>query len=290
MNTKQYIEALFSDYEETNALADFKEELESNLNDRISSLGKKGLSEKEAYDKVIAELGDISTLADELSLKKKQQVFSDRYMKTRRYIKPWRMAIYVLCGTIFGFGVITGISTWMFSKDIQAFLGTVLFFSEASVLGLVFLGLTQETSMREAMPWKRALWYVVASGVFLFGVILFIMTYFADGVGLPHAIASLIPFALPSLALGVFLILTEKDRSKPWMRELRKKALEREMNRFASPVEQERFGLISGAIWIGGIAIFILLTITVGIKFSWLAFVIALIGQMLVLSGFSKQN
>jgi hypothetical protein len=290
VNIKQYIDELFSGYEETSALADFKEELESNLNDRINSLRKKGLSEREAYDKAVAELGDVSALADELSLKKKQQVFSDMYMKTRSYIKSWRMALYVLCGTVLGFGVITGITAWLFSKDIQAFLGTLLFFSEASVLGFVFLGLTQETSMKEAMPWKRALWYVVASGVFLFGIIVFIMTYFADGAGLPHAIASLIPFALPGLALGIFLVLTEKDRNKPWVTELRKEALEREMDRFASPAEQERFGLISGAIWIGAVAVFVLLTITVGIKFSWMAVVAALIGQMLALSAFSKRN
>lgn len=290
MDIKQYIDSLFSGYEETNALADFKEELESNLNDRINSLRKKGMSEREAYDKAIAELGDVSVLADELSLKKKQQVFSEMYMKTRSYIKSWRMALYVLCGTVLGFGVITGITAWLFSKDIHAFLGTLLFFGGASVLGFVFLGLTQETAMREAMAWKRALWYVVASGVFLFGVILFIMTYFADGAGLPHAVASLIPFALPGLALGVFLVLTEKDRSKPWVKELRKKAIEHEMDRFANPAEQERFGLISGAIWIGAIAAFILILITAGIKFSWLAFVVALIGQMLVLSSFSKRN
>jgi hypothetical protein len=55
-------------------------------------------------------------------------------MKTRSYIKPWRMALYVLCGTVLGFGVITAVSAWLFSKDIQAFLGTVLFSSEAAVL------------------------------------------------------------------------------------------------------------------------------------------------------------
>lgn len=290
MNIKQHIDALFSSYEETDSLTDFKEELESNLNDRINSLRKKGLNEQAAFAKAMAELGDVSALADELSLKKRQEVFSDMYMRTRNYIKPWRMALYVLCGAALGFGVIAGISAWLFSEEIHALWGTLLIFGETSVLGFVFLGLTQETAAREAMPWKRALWYVGASGVFLFGVITFIMTYFANGVGLPHAVATLIPFALPGLAVGVFLVLTEKDRSKPWVVELRNKAYEREMNRFASSAQQERFGLISGALWIGAIAAFILLIITIGIKFSWLALVAALIGQMLVLSAFSKQN
>jgi hypothetical protein len=290
MDIRQHIDSLFAGYEETDALADFKEELESNLNERIDSLRKKGFDERASYDKAVAELGDVSVLSDELSLRKKQEVFSDIYMKTRSYIKPWRMALYVLFGVILGFGVISGVVAVLFSGELLALPGTLLVFGEISVLGFVFLGLTQETSAHTAMSWKRALWYVVASGVFLFGVITFIIAYFADGAGLPHAIASLIPFALPGLALGVFLILTEKDRSKPWVAELRRKAMEREMDRFASPAQEERFGLTSGAIWIGAIALFIFLTVTVGIKFSWLAFAAALIGQILTLSAFSKHR
>jgi hypothetical protein len=40
--------------------------------------------------------------------------------------------------------------------------------------------------------------------------------------------------------------------------------------------------------WIAVIACFILLTITVGIKFSWLTIAAALIIQMLVMAGFTK--
>ncbi|MBR0597576.1 permease prefix domain 1-containing protein [Sinanaerobacter chloroacetimidivorans] len=290
MDIKQYIDTLFSGYEETEALADFKQEIKSNMDDRIKSLMKKGLDDKAAFNKAISELGDVSALADELSLKKRQEVFSEMYMKTKSYMKPWRMVLYILCGVILCFGIIAAALAWSFSGEINAFLGTLLIFSEIAVLGFVFLGLTQETAAREAMSWKRALWYVGVSGVFLFGIIVFIMTYFLDGLGLPYAVATLIPFGLPSLALGVFLILTEKDRSKPWVVEFRKKAMEREMQRFANPAQEERFGLVSGALWIAAIAVFIILTITVGIKFSWLAFPAGVIGQMLILSAFSKKG
>lgn len=288
MDIKQSIHRLFSDYEETDMLLEFKEELESNMKDRVNSLVKKGLNEKEALKKVLAELGDVSALANEMSLKKKQEVFSDMYMKTRNYISPLRMGLYILCGVTLAFGLISGLMAWSFSNEIKSILGTILVFGEISLLGFVFLGLTQETAARNAMSWKRALWYVGTSGLLLFGMIVFLMTYFVTPLGLPHAIATLIPFVLPSLALGIFLILTEKDRSKPWMIKLRKEAFERERTRFASPAQQERFGLVCGALWIGAITLFILLTLTVGIKFSWLAFPAALIGQMLVLSAFSK--
>lgn len=290
MDIREYIDALFSSYEETNSLIDFKEELESNLMERINSLKKKGLGQEEAYEKATVELGDVSDLADELSMKKKQEVFSEMYMSTRSYIKPWRMAIYVIFGAGIGFGVIIGIAAWLFSKDIQALLGSLLVFSEVSSLGLIYLGLTQETAGRDAMPWKRALWYVVASGFFIFGIIVFVMTYYAKGAGLPHAVSTLMVFALPGLALGVFLLLTEKDRSKPWVAELRKKELERALHRFGSPGQQERFGLISGAIWIGGISLFVLLTLLIGIKFSWCALAAALVGQMLLVAAFSTRE
>ncbi|MDR3294955.1 MAG: permease prefix domain 1-containing protein [Clostridiales Family XIII bacterium] len=290
MNTRQHIEELFSGYEETAALADFKEEMESNLNDRIAVLKKKGLDEQTAFSKAITELGDVSALADDLSLKRRQEVFSDMYMKTRSYIRSGRMALYVLCGAVIGFGLVVGAVAWTYSGAAHSFLGTVSVFCGAGVLGFVFLGLTQETAAREAMPWKRALWYVLSSGAALFGVFASAVTYFTDSVGLPEALATLIPFFLPGLALGVFLALTEKDRSKPWVVEFRKKAVEREMERFAGPAQQERFGLICGALWIAAVAVFVLLVLLVGIKFSWLAFVAALIAQMLVLSAFTKES
>jgi hypothetical protein len=103
-----------------------------------------------------------------------------------------------------------------------------------------------------------------------------------------EAVASLIPFALPGAAFGAFLILTEKDRSKPWVRARRAEYMELERERFGNPAEEERFGLFSGALWFAAIAAFVLLTILFGFKFSWLAFAAALVGQMLVLARFTK--
>jgi hypothetical protein len=90
MGTQKYVDGLFSGYEQTPTLCDFKEELRSNLNDRIANLIKKGMSEQMAFDKATTELGDISALADEISLKKKKEVFSEMYMKTKNYMKTWQ--------------------------------------------------------------------------------------------------------------------------------------------------------------------------------------------------------
>lgn len=290
METKRYIGSLFAGYENSPVLEDFKEELESNLNERIQYLKNTGLAEEEAYKKATAELGDVSILADELSLKRKQEVFSEMYMKTRKYMNPWRVGLYVLSGAVLGFGAIVSACVWFLSYNVMAPFGTALLFGEIGILGFVFLGLTQETAVHKPMCWKRALWYVIATGVFIFGVFVFIITYFSNNDGLPHAIASLIPFALPSLALGVFLILTEKNRNKPWVIEQQKKVIERDIERFGGIGVKEHFGFITGALWIGAIAGFVVLLITVGIKFAWLAFVAALIGQLIIMASLVKKD
>ncbi len=290
MNSNKYIDSLFSDYQETSALTDFKEELKNFLDERIKTLIKSGLDEKDAFEKATNELGDMSAVADEISRKKKQEILGEMYMKTRHYMSTWRIALYVLCGTTLGFGAIVAILSGFFSGDVNAPLGSLLIFGGIPILGFLFLGLTQETAVREAMGWKRALLYVVAAGVFLFGVFVFLVVYFENSAGLPYAIATLIPFILPSLAFGAFLILTEKDRSKPWVIRQREECMKRSRERFGDPVQEERFGLFSGALWVAAIAAFILLTILFDLKFSWLAIAAALIGQMLILAMFTKSK
>jgi hypothetical protein len=301
MNARRQIEALFSGYEKSAALVDFMEELESNLSDRIVLLQQKGLGEQEALAKALAELGDVSALADELSLRRKQEVISEMYMKTRNYISQPRMALYVALGALVGFGIIAGgvvaFGPSQGGETAPAILGTLMVFCGGGVLGLIFLGLTQETAAKAAMSRKRALWYLLAAGLVVFGLIAAATTYFryihAGLEEIPYlsaTFATLIPFFLPGAALAIFLILTEKDLSKPWVAKLRQEALESARERFGGPARQERFGLICGAIWIAAIAAFILLIITVGFKFSWLAFAAALVTQLLVQAAFSKDT
>ena len=77
MNIREHVDALFTDYKDTESMQDFKEELAGNLTDRIAAMCKKGLGEGEALKKALVELGDVSAIADELSLKKKQEVYFD---------------------------------------------------------------------------------------------------------------------------------------------------------------------------------------------------------------------
>ncbi|MDR2553646.1 MAG: permease prefix domain 1-containing protein [Treponema sp.] len=307
MKTKEYVKSLFTGYEETGELRDFMEELERNLEDRVVHLVKKGLPEHEAFAKASAELGDVSALADELSLKRRQEAIQDAYLGIRRYMKPWRVAVYVFFGTALALGIVIALvsylsvggtfstrSTVEIEARIAAF-GTLIIFFTAAAMGFTFLGLTQESAVRYPMGKKRAAWYTLAAGLIAFGITLFPLTYFAvsrDALrtffgaaelpGLMPALAAEIPFLIPGIAFLAFLCLTEKNRLKPWAAAHHREEMKNAEALWDDPAVSVRLGLFSGAIWIGALGLFVALGFAVGFRFSWLVFIFATAVQLLI--------
>lgn len=282
MTTKEYINTLFEEYEDSEALIDFKEELLSNLDARIKSLCDKGMVYEEAFHKTTEELGDISILAHEISLKKRKEIFETMYMQKRNYMDTKRVGAYILLGMVVAFGAIVAGMLWFSSENITQVLGVLLVFGVVPATGYIYLGLTQETASRNPMSKKRALLYSGAAFVFLFGITVFLMSYFGQNTELNVAIATLIPFIIPSVAFGAFLVLTEQNYHKPWVRKQHEEMMKAQQNRFSSPAAETRYGLLVGALWILATAVFIVLSITIGIKFSWLAFVGAIVIQLVI--------
>jgi uncharacterized membrane protein YbhN (UPF0104 family) len=300
MDTGKYIDSLFSDYQETSELADFKEELKNFLEERVRSLMKGGLGESEAFAKASGELGDITAVADEVSRKKKQEVLGEMYLGTRHYISAKKSALYALCGLVLGAAILIPLITWLASGDAVGASGSVLPFGMVSLLGFLYLGLTQETASREAMSWKRALLYVLAAGLILFGAITAFIVYFAVSSESPEtlaehgadpknaemlsAISVLFAFVLPGIGLGIFLFLSEKDRSKPWVIDRRKEHMKHASEQFSDPAKEQQFGLISGAIWILAAAVFVALGFLIGFRYSWLTFLVAVAAELVALA------
>jgi hypothetical protein len=300
-STKEYVDSLFQGYEQTKALADFKEELLSNLNAKIDSMVKKGLDQQAAFDKAAAELGDVSALADELSLKKRQEVFQEVYMDIRQYMKPARVAGYVAFGATFLFGIIVALIIWFsmgewidmafpflaYFDKLTGVFGSFMLFAVIAIAGFTFLGLTQETAAVYPMKKKRAIWYTIAAALISFGITTMPITYFAtvfcdSSSGIMLAIAVLIPFVLPGGGILAFLILTEQSRLKPWMQERISEEIKQSQAMFSDPATATRFGLFSGAIWVFALALFILLGFLASFRVSWLVFVFATALQLVV--------
>jgi ABC-type glycerol-3-phosphate transport system permease component len=296
METQDFVDRLFSEYEESPELRDFKEELLSNLEARIASLAAKGLDEGAAFEKAAGELGDISALADQISLKKKQEVLQDAYLGIRKYLKPLRVAWYVLSGAWLVLGLVIALivyltgeeqsaleAFWEPNKRIISFLGVLVGTVPLSAAAFTFLGFTQETASRNPLSPKRAAWYVLAAAALGFGIFLVPLTYFATDRGLMEAAAALIPFAIPGLGLLIFLILTEKDTRKPWVRAQYEREARAYRKIFNDPLAAARFGMVSGALWIFALGLFLLLGFLAGFQFSWLVFVFAVAIQLAIL-------
>jgi hypothetical protein len=292
-DTKAFVDSLFEGYEKTDALLELMEELTGNLDDKVESDMKKGISRAVAFDKAKAELGDVSALAGELSLRLRRDVIAERYLGVRQYQTAPRVAAYVLFGLLFLFGLVTSAVVY-FSRDSAAaslgwdgamermtgVFGALLVFITAATAGLTFLGVTQETAALYPMKKKRAVLYAVASGVIAFGLTLFPLTYFAAERGLMEAIATLIPFALPGAGMLSFLVLTETSRLKPWAAERMMAEIRESEKTFGDA--GVHFGLYSGAIWIFAFGVFIALGFFIGFRYSWLVFVFGAAIQLVV--------
>jgi uncharacterized membrane protein YidH (DUF202 family) len=312
MNTKDYIKTLFADYEETAPLKDFMEELQSNLDERIASLVKRGMNEGDAFGKATRELGDISALAEELSLKRRQEVFEDAYLGIRKYMTAPRAAAYLLFSAVLIFGIIFSVVSNLAVADSiitegippaqikierpGATFGVLLAFLTASIAGLTFLGVSQETAARYPLSKKRSLWYTLAAALMVFGATLFPLIYFTtqavaeSGIDrhvtvntpLIGALTAAAFFFVPGLALLIFLCLTEKDCLKPWVVRNMKESIRQSMEMWNNPATAERFGLLSGALWIFALGLFFVLGFFAGFKTAWLVFVFATAAQLLI--------
>jgi hypothetical protein len=134
------------------------------------------------------------------------------------------------------------------------------------------------------MSKKRALWYAAAAFLLCFGIMTFPIAYIAAGgeAGLISALGTLIAFVLPSAGIFIYLILTEKDRSKTWIKTQREDMIKSQSAFWNDPVLAAHFGMISGAIWIFAMGFFIFLGLLISFKYSWLVFVFATAIQLLV--------
>jgi MFS family permease len=296
MKAKAFVDSLFNGYEETTELADFKEELLGNMNAKIENLVKKGMDEETAFAKASAELGDVSLLANEMSLKKRKEVFEEIYLDMKQYMPVKRVVAYIIFGAVALFGIASALITLFATQyNLTASFGVLVPFLTASITGFTFLGITQELPSMYPVSKKRGAWYSAAAGLISFGLLSMPVVYFGSKIegfnfdGLVPVISLMIPFILPAIGIFVFLGLTEKDRLKPWAKSFRNKAVESEMAIWNDPVIASRFGMFSGAIWIFAAGLFILLGFLIGFKFSWLVFVFAIAFQLLVQGFMYKQ-
>lgn len=282
MQAESYVDRLFAGYEDTPELLDFKEEITVNLKERIKELQSKGLGPDAAFEKAVAELGDITKIADEISRRKRNEVISRMYFRTMPALDNVHVIGYVVAAGVFLFGVVTSLSIYFSSRDAFLAIASLMPFVTPSVGAFVFLLLTQETRRNMPMRWIRALLYGLSVSCGLLGINTAAMMYFSVPRDYTVIFGTLIPFLIPSLCLIAYLVLTEKSRRKPWVEEGINRWLEQQTQDVVDPRRREQRRLVSGALWLLTAALFVTLGFIFGFRYSWVVFLFAMAGEMLI--------
>ena len=294
MKENVYVDRLFADYEDTPEIKDFKEEIVSNLKERIKELTLKGLNEESAFDKAAAELGDITAIADEAGKKKRNEAIGQMYMKAKVPLtKKTATGLTAASGLLlFGIGLaLIAVFDHNYGAS-QLYISAALLSAAFGVY--TFTGLTQETAAHYAMRQGRAIAYGVVCLVGFLGAGLAVVSFVFNGFDMSAALGIKMALILPAICALIFMLATESKRQKPWLKamiERESAAIVGEVEnsiRFhtdmTDPVRAAKFGVASGGMWIFAVALFFTLSLTVGWTFSWLVFLFALAVQVFMVT------
>jgi hypothetical protein len=285
------IDAIFTEYEDTKELGEFKDEIKVYVSEHVQEMLAAGVGEEEAISRALSKLGDVTEAANIVSHKKRREVIVSAYAKKIPIGRKHAIG-YALSAMLLLAGLMTAGSVWFGGDRPIAATSTMLPFALASVAGFVFLGLTQETGKRYPMSWRRSLFYVASAALITVGLFVcvtslweepFVFSFDYGPYGyenfaprdskLSDALAGgILPFAVPGLALLVFLIATEKDRRKEWF--FRQDA--------KTAARSKAFTLYSASLWFLALGLFVVLGFLIGWAISWTAFIFAGAGQCLI--------
>ncbi|WP_433306326.1 permease prefix domain 1-containing protein [Actinoplanes sp. CA-030573] len=270
------LDEAFTGIEMTPERQDLKEEVRANLVARTAELAAGGLSGPAAARRAIEELGDISAILDGT------ETTGPAALAVHR-VRP--RPAFVLRTVLLSAVVVTGLAVLALAALAGgvALAGEVVAALLVAVAGGVITAdaLRQETTGNHPMPAGRAAWYGVGAFLVLAGL--------GCGWLCLHTgdLAWLVPGAALLLAgAGIlsYLGATQTNRRKQWA--MRMAAAHAEVgNRFTEdPSAAARFGIYVLVDWVIAIAVFVLLTLTVGWLWSWLAIVGGIVIMMVMVA------
>ena len=283
MKEKVYVDRLFSGYEDTPEINDFKEEIIGNLKERIRELISKGFDDEKAFDTAAAELGDITAIADNVGKKKRNEAIGQMYMKSK---------VPITKRSAGGLSVASGLLLIAVVLALYAFLGTgnraAVGYAAAVLLAVscglfTYFGLSLETAAHYAMKKSRATAYGLICAAAISGTGFAVVSFLYNGLEMSVSLGIKAAFVLPAVCVLIFLLVTEPKRDKPWLRAMVEAEIETSMKfhqDMVDPVKSARFGVLSGGLWILAAAVFITLGIIIGWTYSWLVFLFALAIQI----------
>jgi hypothetical protein len=206
---KEYIDKLFSGVGASQQLFDLKEELTTNMKEKITDYTSRGMEPDQAFKEAVISMGDLSGLVDDM-----RKLVQD---KAKQAVYSTMTARISTAGIIAGvllvlFSVFTSSITYFMRLPGVAVTGNGIFAVVGGAL-LIYSILTRETSRKYAMNKIRAGLYALAVCIILFGIFIAVESGVATGE-MFIAVGSLMVFAIVGIGLLLFLLLTGTNRSK----------------------------------------------------------------------------
>jgi hypothetical protein len=204
-----YFDNLFSGVGSSQQLFELKEELTTNMKEKIADYRARGMNEEQAFKEAIVSMGDLSGLVDDMRKLGQDTARMNIYSSMANRISAGFIVVGVLLA-MFGMFVIA--MTYFMKLEGVAVAGSGIFVVAGCML-LTYGLLTRETGKKYAMNKIRAALYGLSVGLILFGLFCAAVTHFAVGETYV-SIASMMFFFMGGVGLFLLLVLTGSDRSK----------------------------------------------------------------------------
>lgn len=260
---------------------DLKEEVRASLLARAAALEATGLSEAEAARTALAELGDLRDVVATVAVAGEDSGHAALVAAHRVRPRP-AFVLRVTAAALAAAGAAAAVlvAVGALERPVGFGAGFVLL-GALAVAVIVTDALRQETTTNYPLPTGRATAFGAAAGGAV--VALGFGGLFATQVGEVWLVLLAAAAAVGSVTGFVVLGVTQTNRHKPWTLELgRRVAVE---DRFAQePAEAARFGIYTVVLWTVALIAFVVLTILVGLVWSWLALALAVPAFLLLVA------
>lgn len=194
---------------------DLKEELATNLKEKIVDLQSKGMEEEQAVREAIISLGDLTGLIEDMRKIGQSQVKQQIYSSMTNRISTAGIVAGML---LILYGIFTGTMLYFMNDSVLNAVSQGIFLVRGGAL-LTYSVLTRETRKRYGMNKIRAGFYALAIGLILFSSFSGAISSTTTG-RIYIGIAAAMVFFLAGFGGLLGLILTEKDHKKGKVREV----------------------------------------------------------------------
>jgi hypothetical protein len=275
LDIHRLLDQAFAGLEMTPERQDLKEEVRANLVARTAELTAGGMPGGAAARQAIEELGDVYTIVEET-----ERVGTPLWQHRVRPRPDFVLRTVLLSAVgVVGLAVLALAAT---VGDVPLGVEAAAVFGVAVAAGAITAdALRQETTTNHPMPTRRAAAYGIGVLVVLTGLGCGWL-YLRDG-GAGWLIAGAVVLVAGAGLLG-YVGATQTNRHKQWVMRMAE-AHEMVGNGFTEdPSAAARFGVYTVVTWLVAITAFVVLTLTVGWLWSWLAIVGGMVVMMLMIA------